>query len=113
MDAQLLCLETTITRLESDVDAMKARARAWAVGDVDALRALPYADQLAACWSAVTSAPRLKALSEEARGAWFAAAELALAKNTTTLALAGMDRLLGPDGALATFRERGYTIEGP
>jgi uncharacterized protein YbaP (TraB family) len=113
MEAQLLCLETTVSRLESDLDAMKDRARAWAVGDVDALRALPYADQQAACWSAVTSTPRFKELVDEARKAWFAAAESALAKNTTTLALAGMDRLLGPDGALATFRERGYTIEGP
>lgn len=113
MDAQLSCLETTVSRLESDLDAMKDRARAWAVGDVDALRALPYADQQAACWSAVTSTPRFKELSDQARSAWFAAAESALAKNTTTLALAGMDRLLGPDGALATFRERGYTIEGP
>jgi len=113
LDAQLVCLETTITRLESDVDAMKARARAWAVGDVNALRALPYADQQAACWSAVTSAPRFKELSDEARRSWFEAAEEALAKNPNTLALTGMDRLLGPEGALATFRERGYTIEGP
>lgn len=113
LDAQLLCLETTISRLESDLDAMKARARAWAVGDVAALRALPYADQQAACWSALTSEPRFRELSDEARRKWFAAAEEGLRRNMTTLALAGMDRLLGPDGALATFRERGYTIEGP
>jgi uncharacterized protein YbaP (TraB family) len=113
MDGQLLCLETTIARLESDIEAMKARALAWAVGDVEALRALPYPDQEAACWSAVTSAPRLKDVSERASLLWFEAAEEALASNTTTLALARMDRLLGPDGTLAKFRERGYTIEGP
>jgi uncharacterized protein YbaP (TraB family) len=113
IEGQLLCLETTIARLESDVDAMKARARAWAVGDVEALRALPYPDQEAACWSAVTSAPRLKQISERASRLWFEAAEEALGSNTTTLALARMDRLLGPEGALAKFRERGYTIEGP
>ncbi len=113
MEGQLLCLETTITRLESDLDAMKARASAWAVGDVEALRALPYADQEAACWSAVTSAPRLKEIGERASRMWFEAAEEALQSNTTTLALARMERLLGPEGALAKFRERGYTIEGP
>jgi uncharacterized protein YbaP (TraB family) len=113
LEGQLVCLETTIARLESDVDAMKARARAWAVGDVEALRSLPYADQEAACWSAVTSAPRLKEISDSVSRLWFEAAEEALGKNTTTLALARMDRLLGPDGALAKFRERGYTIEGP
>jgi uncharacterized protein YbaP (TraB family) len=113
MEGQLLCLETTIARLESDIDAMKARARAWAVGDVEALRALPYPDQEAACWSAVTSAPRLKEISERASRLWFEVAEEALRQNTTTLALARMDRLLGPEGALAKFRERGFTIEGP
>ena len=43
--AQIGCLETTVARLESDLSAMKARAGAWAVGDVDALRKLPLPDQ--------------------------------------------------------------------
>lgn len=38
------CLETTVTRLETDLPSMQQRARAWAVGDVDQLRALPYPD---------------------------------------------------------------------
>lgn len=112
-NAQLVCLETTVARLEGDVEAMKARANAWAVGDVEALRALPFPDQEAACWEAVSSSPRIKELGERARRAWVTAAEEALAKNRTTLALQRIERLLGPEGALSKFAAAGYQIEGP
>lgn len=111
--AQVVCLETTVARLESDVDAMKARANAWAVGDVEALRALPFPDQEAACWEAVSSSPRIRDLGERARRAWVGAAEEALQKNQTTLALQRIERLLGPEGALAKLGAAGYQIEGP
>lgn len=112
-EAQLACLETTIARLETDVGAMVARANAWASGDVDALRALPYPNQEAACWEAVSSSPRIKEIGDRARADWLAAADKALDKNSTTLALQSMDRLLGSDGLLQIFRSKGYQVEGP
>jgi uncharacterized protein YbaP (TraB family) len=112
-EAQLVCLETTIARLETDVDAMVARANAWANGDVDALRELPYPNQEAACWEAVSSSPRIKEIGDRARTMWLAAAEAALEKNRTTLALQAMHRLLGPNGVLEIFRAKGYEVEGP
>jgi uncharacterized protein YbaP (TraB family) len=113
VDAQLGCLETMIATLESDVETFKARANAWAVGDVDALRALPVPDPEAACWEAVSRSPRIREVGERARAAWIKAAEDALAKNKTTLALQSIERLLGPQGALSIFRAAGYQIEGP
>ncbi len=112
--AQLACLEATVARLEIDVDAMKARANAWAVGDVDALRALPFPDQVAACVDAVSAeSPRLKELNDRARKVWMAAAVDALAKNHTTLAIQRIERLLGREGGLAMMRAAGYRIDGP
>ncbi|MEP7243588.1 MAG: TraB/GumN family protein [Gammaproteobacteria bacterium] len=112
-EAQRVCLETTVARLEGDVEAMKARANAWSVGDVEALRALPFPDQEAACWEAVSNSPRIKELGERARNAWIAAAEEELAENQTTLALQRIERLLGPQGALTKLHAAGYAIEGP
>jgi uncharacterized protein YbaP (TraB family) len=113
LDAQLICLDTTLSRLELDVVASKARAEAWSIGDVDALRNLPYVDQEAACWAALSNSPRIKQIGEQARNAWIAAADEMLEKNKTTLALQSMNRLLGPEGLLAQFRAKGYTVEGP
>jgi uncharacterized protein YbaP (TraB family) len=113
VDAQLPCLETMIATLESDVETFKARANAWAVGDVDALRALPVPDPETACWEAVSRSPRIREVGERARAAWIKAAADALVKNKTTLGLQSIERLLGPEGALAKFRAAGYQIEGP
>jgi uncharacterized protein YbaP (TraB family) len=113
LDAQLLCLDTTLARLELDVGTIKARAEAWSIGDVAALRSLPHINQEAACWAALSNAPQIKELGDEARDKWIAAADELLAKHQTTLALQSMDRLLGPDGLLAQFRSKGYTVEGP
>lgn len=111
--AELQCLDTTVTRLESDIGAMQARARAWALGDVDALRRMPYSDQRDVCWSAISSAPRIQALRTRMTAAWIDAAEAALKQNRSTLALHSMSELLKSDGPLSTFRARGYTVEGP
>jgi uncharacterized protein YbaP (TraB family) len=111
--AQIGCLETTVARLESDLHAMKARAAAWAVGDVDALRELPLPDQQAVCLAALSSSARFKDLNAKAAKAWLQAADEALATNLSTLALKPIYELIGPGGILERFRAKGYVVEGP
>lgn len=111
--AQIACLDATVTRLEDDLGAMRARARAWALGDVETLRRLPYPAQRAVCTSTVTNSPRIKLLMARAASAWEAGLEDALARNRTTLATKPIYDLIGPDGTLATLRAKGYTVEGP
>ena len=41
----LECFTKTIDRLEVDLDAMRARANAWAIGDIEKMRKLSYPDQ--------------------------------------------------------------------
>jgi uncharacterized protein YbaP (TraB family) len=111
--AQIGCLETTVTRLESDLTAMKARADAWAVGDVDALRRLPLPDQQAACLATLSNSARFRDLNDKAARAWMQGAQEALATNASTLALKPIYELLGPAGILEQLRTQGYVIEGP
>ncbi len=107
------CLAATVERLESDLPTMRERARAWAVGDVDRLRALPYPNQLEACIAALSASPRVKLLVADAARAWTAAAESALDRNRVSFAVRPIYDLLAHDGPLARFRAEGYRIDGP
>jgi uncharacterized protein YbaP (TraB family) len=111
--AQIGCLETTVTRLESDLAAMRARADAWAAGDVDALRKLPLPDQQAACLATLSNSARFRDLNDKTARAWMQGAQAALASNASTLALKPIYELIGPDGILDRFRSLGYSVEGP
>jgi uncharacterized protein YbaP (TraB family) len=113
LPAQLICLSTTLSRLETDVSTMAARAEAWAVGDVDALRNLPYVNEEDACWTAVSESPRIKEMGDRVRDTYLGAVENALNKNKSTVALLSIERLLGADGMLERFKAKGYSVEGP
>jgi uncharacterized protein YbaP (TraB family) len=111
--AEISCLQSVVTRLETDVGPMQARARAWALGDVALLRRLPHTDNRGTCLEAVSGSARVRTLVAQAQQDWMTAAVQALEQNRTTLALQSMDLLLGSDGTLATFRRMGYQVEGP
>jgi hypothetical protein len=112
------CFTKTIERIETDLQAMRARANAWATGDINAIRVAPANDQRAACETAIKNASFLKTLSVEniaaqVEAAWMNAAESALAKNAVTLASLSMRTLLEPDGYLAKLKAKGYVVEEP
>lgn len=112
------CFAITLERLETDLGAMKARANAWADGQLDILQALPFPDQNAACREAILSATvaeknGMQDLTARVEAAWLASAEAALQKNASTFALLPIARLMADDGYLATLRARGYEIVAP
>jgi hypothetical protein len=112
------CFRRTLTRLESDVETMKLRGNAWATGDVEALRELPYTDQNRACLDAVlqagvTAEHGLDEVEQRVDAAWLAAAETALSKHRVTFATLPIAEILDPDGYVETLRARGYTVESP
>ena len=111
--AEIACLQSVMTRLDTDIGPMQARARAWALGDVALLRRLPHTDNRATCLEAVSGSSRVRALLAQAQQDWMNAVTQALARNDTTLALQSMDLLLGPNGTLEALRRMGYTVEGP
>ncbi len=112
------CFAKTLEHVENDVDTMTLRANAWATGDIDSLRELPFTDPGADCIRALLEAPTLQAKglgesAEKLREIWLAAAELAMKNNASTFALLPMGQMLKPDGYLADLRAKGYDIEEP
>lgn len=112
------CLVKTIDRLESELGAMRELANAWAVGEIDGIRKLDYGDR-EACKQAVLSSsvarhqPELQTLTQRSLDAWVAAAERALAENTSTFAMVSLKEILNPKGVLAVLQAKGYTVEAP
>jgi uncharacterized protein YbaP (TraB family) len=112
-EAQIACLEAIVERLEKDIDTIKAQANAWALGDVETLRALPYPREIQACTSALETSGNMKALIDGANRGWDSALEDALTTNQPTLGVKPIYELLKPGGTLAALRAKGYRVEGP
>lgn len=114
----LACFDNTMTRIETDLDAMRLRANAWATGDIAALQSLPPPYQWEACSGAITEAGLGKRLGlgdaqKNVRAKWMAAAEAALDKNTVTFAMLSISEMLGAEGYLAKLKAKGYTVLAP
>lgn len=114
----LACFDNTMRLIETDLGAMRARANAWATGDMAALQALPPPHQWEACNEAITEAGIGKRLGygdarQEVRAKWMAAAESALARNRVSFATLALGEMIGDDGYLAMLKAKGYTVLAP
>lgn len=113
------CFARTLEQLETDIDAMRVRANAWAKGDLEVIRKLNYAERDEACWAAIQRTafirqqPGDRSVPERMRDAWLAAAEKALAANASTFAVLKIQDLLNPKGYLAALEAKGYVVERP
>jgi uncharacterized protein YbaP (TraB family) len=110
------CFSRTLERVENDVETMRLRANAWAVGDTEALQQLPYTDVLNACANALlatSSAQKqgLQDIPEKLRQTWVDAADAALHENASTLAVVPIDEVLKSDGWVSTLLARGYVLD--
>lgn len=112
------CFAKTLTRIEGDIEAMKARGNAWAVGDMDTLRALPQDDQYKACMDALAATSvftrlGLSELRTRVVQVWLQRAEEALNKNPVTFATLPVGKLIEAEGYLAALKAKGYVVEAP
>lgn len=112
------CFRKTMDRIETDLATMTARANAWAIGDVEALRGLPYSDQNEACRAAISEVGLARKLGlgdvpTRVEQAWLVAAEAALANNQVSFAVLPIARVLSPDGYIAKLQAQGYLVEAP
>ena len=113
------CFKNTIERLETDINVMRNRANAWAIGDLDEIRKLSFADREAACQSAMVSSPALRdgmgleGAEKRVRKLWLEAAEHALATYPTSFAMLKLNNVLRSDYVMQQLQARGYTVQAP
>lgn len=129
----LECFTTSLGRVESDIEHMKALANAWAHGDVEALRDLHRQPEvgtecddvmelaLTVGDSAIAESTRQFAAEYERReaqgrreleAAWIRAARTALYHNRSTFAVLPIRELVSTEGYVAKLKELGYEVEG-
>ncbi|SDY33354.1 Uncharacterized conserved protein YbaP, TraB family [Lysobacter sp. yr284] len=112
------CFAKTLSRIETDLEAMRARGNAWAVGDIATLRTLPQGDQYRTCLEALAAtgvARRLNLgdLRQRVSANWLERAQEAIARNNSTFASLPVADLLENGGLLDKLRDAGYTVEDP
>ena len=113
-----VCLERTVAQLEHQLPTLAARANAWATGDLETLRRLPYDSLRWTCLQSLLQSEMARdlgydSLPKQIERAWLEAAEQALTDHAVTLALLPIDRVLAIDGYLAALQAKGYTVEPP
>ena len=118
-DQEVACLSATMDFIERELPNIKRRAKAWAVGNMAELRALPPAVDRQSCLDALIDAlrPRLETqiketqsqIQEDRKGifSWM------LLANETSFTTMAIEDLLAADGAVARWRAAGYTVEEP
>jgi hypothetical protein len=119
--ADVECFATTLDLTEAlaRAEVERARAQAWATGDVDALTSMPaLPNPSLACVTAVMNAQVAREvlpadIRDQVFKLWMDAAEKALAANQTTFAVVPFAKLTRPEGYLAAFRAKGYLVEEP
>lgn len=113
------CFAQTLDRLETDIEAMKARSEAWAKGQLSDIEKLSFADRENACEKAMKDNGAIKKMIVDAdvearlRSAWLTTAERALDANASTFAVLSLQNILSRDGYLAALEAKGYTVERP
>ena len=114
----LECFRRTLDRLDAEIETMKLRANAWALGEIGILQSLPYTDNSRACIDAlfetrIAQRHGFDDLEAQLESKWMSAAETALGKNENSFAVLPMSLMLRADGFLEQLRNRGYTVEAP
>ncbi|HKT41100.1 MAG TPA: TraB/GumN family protein [Rhodanobacteraceae bacterium] len=114
----IACLDVVLDAIEHELPNFRARANAWATGDIDTLRKVPEGAYRDTCRSTITGAGFARTLGidnlpRRVEGAWLAAADAALASNAQSFAVLPMHDLLDPKGYLAALQARGYVVTAP
>jgi len=113
------CFTKTLDTLEADIDTMRARANAWANGNIAEIRNVNYRERDDACNNAILNSAIAKnnadfaQTRERLRAAWLKTAEKSLADNASTFAVLQMRDIIDPAGYLADLQAKGYTVESP
>lgn len=114
----LACFESTLDWLERDLDLMRQRANAWAIGDIEMLRELSGENPRTACIETLLRSDMFRKrgfedLPQRQKNAWLEAVDAALAEHAVSLGILPLDAMLGEGEYLAALRGRGYEVIAP
>lgn len=120
------CFKQDLDNIEEGLPIELTRARAWALGDVDALVRLPPARRnacqeqatasLGAVFDRIKTDPQWRAAFEgapDSREVWRRGVLDAVGSHRSSFLAIGIGRVLGPNGVLMLFEKNGYQIEPP
>lgn len=110
-------LVETMDRLEADMTQARARANAWARGDMEQLKTLvdadaSYAQSLAYSWPFLGQ-DQVGQLQLEAENKLLSALERALNRNEVTLVVLPIHIVSRGNGVVASLRAAGYVVQEP
>lgn len=110
-------LVETMDRLETDMTQARARANAWATGEMAVLQTLveadaSYAQSLAYSWPFLAQDEVAK-LQLTAENKLLSALERALNRNETTLVVLPIHLVSRGNGVVSSLRKAGYFVEAP
>ena len=111
------CARWQLEQLERDLGDAVARANAWALGDMAALKAdweeTQRQSRAASCQDLYQHlAPTARAI-RKARSDGYDALRKALRRNSSTVALVLLEEMFDPEGVVARFRADGYQVKEP
>lgn len=112
----LACFRLTLDRLDSDIEIMKARAIAWANGDLGVLRRIQTENLVPACKGiaeASLSFQERPDVTERLAETWVGAAQSALERNKITFATLPLSEVLNPNGYISRLQSLGYVLHQP
>ena len=116
-EQELACFAEQVRRMESELDAMKSRANAWAQGYVDEFLGIPLPggddDDCLLLLDESSEFETIEQLRQDLNQRWLTAAEQALANNTTSFAILDIVELLRENGLIAELRARGFEVREP
>lgn len=110
------CFRLTLDRLDSDIEIMRARAVAWANGDLGALRRIQTEELVPACKSiadALLNFQERPDVTERLAVTWVGAARNALERNRVTFAALPLSEVLNPNGYISRLQSLGYVLHQP
>ncbi|MDV6332099.1 TraB/GumN family protein [Asticcacaulis sp. 201] len=109
-DSSEACLVYTLDDIDFDIDRAPLAARAWAVGDIAAVRANYQGSALIKCLS---GSPQSAGIMDRGVGDSVTAVSAALAKPGKTVAVLPLGLLLRKGGILDRLRGMGYSVSAP
>jgi uncharacterized protein YbaP (TraB family) len=111
--AERICVEASLSTLESGLPRLVERAQAWSSGNVERIESNPELKDVDACRNALDAGRGAVDVISRIRQTWLENIEKYLRSAGTTIAVVNLDLMLERGGLLDQLRAKGYEIDAP